>query len=97
MQHADHVLRKIHHCVHISSVKVAVFLAKFLNNISTKISIYPTKFPNDLFLVIRTKFSIELHTIAYFRHWTDDYYCKNGLSSLHISIHHSTFCASLHS
>src|SRR6218665_822508 len=49
-----------------------------------------------IFLIIRTKFSFELRTISYFRHWTDDHCCKNSLSSLHISIHHSTFCASLH-
>ena len=42
------------------------------------------------------KFSIELHTNAYFHHWADNHYCKNSLSSLHISFHHSIFCASMH-
>src|SRR6218665_2316241 len=37
------------------------------------LSIYPAKFPNDLFC-----------------------HCTNSLSSLYISIHHYTFCASLH-
>src|SRR6218665_2023579 len=83
--HPSRAYFKENSSLHISSVKAAVFLAKVLNNLfSTKISI------------CKAKFSIELHPIAYFRHWTDDHYCKNSLSSLHISIHHSTFCASLH-
>src|SRR6218665_1538110 len=31
--------------------------------------------------------------IVYFGYWTDDHYCTNSLSSLHISSHHCTFCA----
>ena len=59
------------HNVHILIAKAGL---QFLNDLfCQKISIYPAKFPNDLFC-----------------------HCTNSLSSLHISIHHCTFCASLH-
>jgi len=58
-----------------------------------KISIYPVKFPIDLFLVIC---SYERLLFIIFNHWIDDHYCRNSLSSLCISSHHCTFCASLH-
>ena len=81
---------------HISSVKAAVFLARFPNNLFPQKCLFIQPTFRMTVLVIRTKFSVELHTIAYFRHWTDNHYCKNSLSSLHSSIRHSTFCASLH-
>src|SRR6218665_1628265 len=34
--------------------------------------------------------------VVYFDHWTNDHYCTNSLSSLHISSDHCTFCTSLH-
>ena len=66
----EHVLRKIHH----GTFRSQKLDSNFQTTIFTKkISIYPAKFPNDLFC-----------------------HCPNSLLSLHISIHHCTFCASLH-
>jgi len=57
---------------------------KFLNNLSHKNFYLSSQISEWPLLVIRTKFSTELHTISYFRHGTDDLYCKTAF-------HHCTF------
>jgi len=72
--------------LHISS-------AKFPNELfSQKNSIYPAKFPNDLFSVIYT-YECQLFISATGQTIIT---APTALSSLHISCHHCTFCASLH-
>src|SRR6218665_3914520 len=80
--------------LHISSVKAAVFYEK--------ISVYPGKFPNDLFQSFASNFLYNYIGLQLLISATGQTIITakstNSLSSLHISIHHSIikFCASLH-
>jgi len=45
---------------------------------------------------LHPKSSENFHSIPFFSHRHQIHHCKNNLSSLHIFVHHCTFCASLH-
>jgi len=91
---AEHVLRKIHHCTfrvwELQSFWQN-FLITFLHKnfyLSSQISEWPYQSfaPNFLYNYIKLLISATGQTII----------TAKQPSSLHISIHHSTFCASLH-
>src|SRR6218665_2057615 len=59
---------------------------------SLNFSISSIKNSNDLLLVVNTEYT---YFFTFF-HSPYIHHCKNTLSSLHIFVHHCTFCASLH-
>src|SRR6218665_2630154 len=74
--------------------KIVLFLVIVSQFSTTKplISIFSSpKKSDDLFLVLNTKHVCSLLSPSPCTH-----HCKNSFSSLHLFVHHCTFCASLH-
>src|SRR6218665_3972681 len=74
---AEHVLRKIHH------ISIEIAELQFLNDLFYQnISIYPAKFPNDLFVTAQTAFhhrTFRFITAHFVHHCTFKQALKSGL------------------
>src|SRR6218665_907788 len=92
---AEHVLRKIHHCTFGRKISERPFLGilfLFLHNIHPLCIHTHMLFSRFCTLLCVL---VTVHT-AYTIYFVLIHHCTNSLSSLHIFVHHCTFCASLH-